>query len=82
MIRLKIKSMAEDRGYSLGQYLFVALFNRVSTWSESGKTHEENMVKFEALFKLTEIIKKSKKLTELEDVIDFRTFTRLRRDKN
>ena len=79
MIRLKIKSIASDKGYTLGQYIFLAIFHAVSDWDEEAY---DPMYKFNSLFRLNEIGKRKKSLMELENVIDYGTFTRLRRIKN
>ena len=67
MHRLKIECMALELGYSLGQFIVLAIYNTVDDWDEK-ETGVEN--KLEALKKIQNVILSSPHLSDVLESID------------
>lgn len=65
MTRLKIKSIAEHSGYSLAQYLMLAVFKTVMDQEE--RDIED---RYKSLTRLLKIIKRCDRLSDLTEVLD------------
>lgn len=70
MIRLKIQSIASDLGYSIGQYLLMAIYNTIVDWQFEEMS--DKMFKLECLMRICDIIKSHKKLENLMEVLDLK----------
>lgn len=71
MMRLKLEYIANDKGYTLGQYLMIAIYNTIVDWpGEQDCKLKEIQKKVEAFKHIVKIISDSPKLQVIQESLD------------